>query len=741
MTDFVRIPGKIFAENASPVGNNPEIGKFGNAKQGIYTGEADVQEIQNSEAWSQGWAEAVVAAMNYPPLPEMNGVLKVLSYQICYLLQKGIPEWNADTIYYKNDYVNYNGKLYYSNIDNNTFEPETRGAGNSWLSGTSDVAIATLESNGISRPDGETITITEDGTLHSPKWNLFDIVQKDHKLTYEEKEGLELLGEYVYKEVADGRYGYPDFYAKCLEEYNEGIDNTEEIEGITIKINSNGHKFYDIKDKEKIDEIYETTGVAWYYGIDEENQRILLPRISNIILTTKEKIPDIGNGMTFGVTDGQKYFGLLPSGNHYEDYIDKAYGAPVGSTQQDAVFSSGKSLGVTSDPEKSGIIADLSLVKNKEIYHVYMVVGNTTITQAQTKVTEVTTSENDTLPLFTGIYFDFKPNHVSWLKAGTLVNRSEYKTAYDELDKVLKREETKYGEGFKVIKETAKLPDTDYSEYWIVNEEEQTFRTPLKTSLLNTISSARILVDKKEPTEKDPSWYNLYSDGWLEQGGLTDASTKTAIVFPKAFKDKNYFFTIDQTGDDTNYDSGSDQTRYDLRETNGITVYKYTAIAAPWVAKGYSNKPTAEQIANSENIGLYFKVANAVENLEVIDAGEVMEALNNAVNKTECKSYVIDTYTNEDSGYRVYSDGYCEQWGEVHLPGNTWVPVNLYKNYSDNNYNVSGTLLVPNSFGRTLSAVYVDNDNKTSSSFNFRVYGESPGALWKTSGYLPEGSY
>ncbi len=596
---------------------------------------------------------------------------------------------------------------------------------------------------GMIKPDNKTTFTDEDGTLRSPKWNLFDIVQKDHKLTYEEKEGLELLGEYVYKDTQDKRYGYPDFYAKCLEEYNSE-DNTEEIEGITIKINSNGHKFYDIKDKEKIDEIYETTGVAWYYGIDEENQRILLPRISNIILTTKEKIPVIGNGMTFGVTDGQKYFGLLPSGNHYEDYIGKAYGAPVGSTQQDAVFSSGKSLGVTSDPEKSGIIADLSLVKNKEIYHVYMVVGNTTITQAQTEVTEVAASENDTIPLFYGQYFDFTPNHVSWLKAGANESGKIYQSAYNELLKISKGEETKYGEGFKVIKETAKLPDTDYSEYWIVNEEEQTFRTPLKTSLLNTISNARILIDKKEPTEEDKSWYNLYSDGWLEQGNwgqpLNSATGRNLVKLLKPYKDTNYEVFASSTAGHA-YASASVSSESEIGcETRGHD-FSLQQCSVSWITKGYAQKPNVEEISKSQNTGLYFKVANAVENQQLIDCGEVLEELNNKIGKTECKSYVIDTYINEDSGYRVYSDGYCEQWGRLTTKssGDEKMTVTLLKTYSNTDYKVL-TQILDTTDTPFIPWYLASVTNKTVNSFQKYTHPHWP-LDWYACGYLAEGEY
>ncbi len=160
-----RIPGKIFAENASGVGNNPEIGQFGSAKSGAYLGTDNVREIQGTDAWSQGWTSAVVSSNNYPPLPEMNGVLKVLSYQICSILQQGIPFWDSETVYFKNNYVNYNGAIYFSTIDNNTTEPTTEEGGNNWQSGTIDLPIATLYSIGAVQPDGVSIGITPAGVI------------------------------------------------------------------------------------------------------------------------------------------------------------------------------------------------------------------------------------------------------------------------------------------------------------------------------------------------------------------------------------------------------------------------------------------------------------------------------------------------------------------------------------------------------------------------------------------------
>ncbi len=47
---------------------------------------------------------------------------------------------------------------------------------------------------------------------------------------------------------------------------------------ITTYNNANGHIFYNLADKEAIDTFFDTYGVCWMYGIDEENERVFLPR-------------------------------------------------------------------------------------------------------------------------------------------------------------------------------------------------------------------------------------------------------------------------------------------------------------------------------------------------------------------------------------------------------------------------------------------------------------------------------
>lgn len=110
-------------------------------------------------------------------------------------------------------------------------------------------------------------------------YQMFDIVMKDHVLSYAETLGLAPLGTYVYKEaIAGTRYGYPDFYAKVVEEYQDLNNTTDTVDSVTVTINANGHKFYDIADKATFDNIFGITGECWYYGIDTTNERIFLPR-------------------------------------------------------------------------------------------------------------------------------------------------------------------------------------------------------------------------------------------------------------------------------------------------------------------------------------------------------------------------------------------------------------------------------------------------------------------------------
>lgn len=210
-------------------------------------------------------------------------------------------------------------------------------------------------------------------------YQMFDIVLKDHVLDYEETLGFAQLGTYVYKEaIAGTRYGYPDFYAKCVEEYTGATSSTATISGqtVTIYTATNGHIFYDIADKSAFDDLYTALGIANYYGLDTTNERVFLPR--NDYLTkyvANGTHPVRGNGKTLGLTNGSVDVGLTFTTQNSICFAGhtNAYDVNYDTTYPGTNASLGK-YGVVTDGSKSGIVADITNTSNG--LYAYMVVGN-----------------------------------------------------------------------------------------------------------------------------------------------------------------------------------------------------------------------------------------------------------------------------------------------------------------------------------------------------------------------------
>ena len=103
---------------------------------------------------------------------------------------------------------------------------------------------------------------------------------------------------------------------------------------------------------------------------------------------------------------------------------------------------------------------------------------------------------------------------------------------------------------------TGELDTCSYAEYeteltmtgscykWAVDTANEKFRIPFIPDKL----SERFLVEKKEPTETDPTWYNLYSDGWCEQGGWQSISKAATgyITLLKEYRAVDYTVTTSQ---------------------------------------------------------------------------------------------------------------------------------------------------------------------------------------------------
>ena len=486
---------------------------------------------------------------------------------------------------------------------------------------------------------------------------MFSIAKFDKILNFEESKGYALQGTYVYKESAPERYGYPNFYNKCLEEKTAGTETQTALGSSTITTynNANGHIFYDIADKDIVDNYFASTGIAWLYGIDSENERIFLPRaeICNFAqgkyLTT---IPAGGNGKSLGLTNGTQESHL------YSHNVSGSYGlyAVTPATTNLPASNYGNRVygdtGVTTNPNNSGVVAYTSgLAPRGATSYLYIVVGNTEQESAITDVTEITTSENDTIPLFTGMYFDFAPNNASWLKAGTQQNSGGiYTSCYNTLVNCLTEANNIYG--LKVIETADMVAGVDYSEYWKVDQNEMYFIMPTKLS------------------------YGVYESTALVRGNGTTLGLYNGTSY------------VGLTGNDHNSNANLFNTPLYGKKIGTPETQTFITSAVSYGITPDSSKSGIVADLQVARAQLYFKVANAVQNLELLDAGTVLEALANKMDKQEYKNYITKTYQNGTSWYRIYSDGWCEQGGYVNQSANP-VTVTFLKPFKNANYTMS----------------------------------------------------
>lgn len=144
MEKLERQTQKIFGGNA-PADDLAALGSFKSGTP-IYTD--DIAMLQN-EAYEQGYSAALVAD-EAPFLEEQNSVPYVLSKQLAYLFQTGIPEWDPNTTYYANtSFCQINGIIYQSLTDNNL--------GNNPATDNENWEIWGGAGSGASRNIGETV--------------------------------------------------------------------------------------------------------------------------------------------------------------------------------------------------------------------------------------------------------------------------------------------------------------------------------------------------------------------------------------------------------------------------------------------------------------------------------------------------------------------------------------------------------------------------------------------------------
>lgn len=122
---------KIFAKNAQ----STDLGVVGSKNAGNPQYSTDIETLQSLTNWETG-LRAQVSNSDAPYLQDQNSILYVITYQLAYLFQAGIAEWQVDTEYISGrSVVLRSGKIYIAIANSTGVEPEvTSGWESSWKS-------------------------------------------------------------------------------------------------------------------------------------------------------------------------------------------------------------------------------------------------------------------------------------------------------------------------------------------------------------------------------------------------------------------------------------------------------------------------------------------------------------------------------------------------------------------------------------------------------------------------------
>lgn len=144
------------------------------------------------------------------------------------------------------------------------------------------------------------------------------------------------------------------------------------------------------------------------------------------------------------------------------------------------------------------------------------------------------------------------------------------------------------------------------------------------------------------------------------------------------------------------------------------------------------------------NGSLYYYVGEIVQNANLIDAGRIGEILPTKLDASKVKAYIVETYQNGDSWYRVWSDNWCEQGGLQSGQGAPYglQTVTLLKPYIGTNYTVTANIvwgtdwftnnsITPNLASSTDATGCITN--RTKSSFDIQRLSAH---FWKAEGYI-----
>lgn len=669
MPKIERKTQKIFGGNAE----SDQLAVFGSMITGTPVYNDDIETLQ-SEAYTEGW-QVAVAANEAPFMEEMNGVQYGFSKQLAYLFQQGIPEWDAGTTYYLNSFCQVGGVIYKSKLDENI--------------------------------------------NHSPGDDTEEIYWTPFKAGDSGSGGLEVcdIGMSLYIDETKGLRRWLNGQIVAINQNTQGfLTRLKKIVALYPSLLTTEENWQAAK---KLSAFGQVGKFVFNYAEDGETvESVRLPSVVNI-----QGLLDLQNlGMTVQAglpnIEGTVYYG--------HGYLANAYGAfyrgNPGNLPRTTDGRVETDYNLIFDASRSNPIYGASdTVQEEAIQYPYYI----QIATGQETEVNITNEIELNNPFFFGMsqYFDVEPNNLSWLKSdGVYKPKSVYPDYYNWILENV----NKGVKGFKGQEGYCFIATDSSGYYWWVSTESPVvgasvyrydagvnsmfFDGTVETLTSNGFTFTSIFEGSSYTVTRDSSKDTsiLHPTAWITDNDFEINTSDETFRLPLKNGTEGMFgggavvgngislgFTNGiQTGVMSQYADGGAQSYGAFLYTggSGSNVGTAPSVGAFAVnrAVGLTTDPTKSGlvVANAgvvpDGWALYYYVGETVQNANLIDAGRMQEQITNI--NAPSRGYLVQSYVNGTSGYRVYSDGWCEQWGRITVGLDASVSVTFLKPFMNASY-------------------------------------------------------
>lgn len=692
----------IFAKNASL----DDVTIFGSTLAGDTQKSTDLDDIQ-SEAYEIGWRDAVISNKNYPLLSDMNGVMLTFSQQIAYLLQHGSCGWDNATTYYTYDLVNVDGIIYVCTIDENVGNPPSEL--NGWAVFYNPDTMANIDLSNLSEIGESKLNKLPQFCINSGS---VDADGNGNCLQLPSGSTTIITKNWIQPTLSsNGTWGVSDFAVKW-------IGSGEGVGGAYIAFDGN------LSSHTTSGKHYVNTYLCFYSSqtINISNINVYMswmPRTACEILASNDDSTYTSLG-TFS-NPSNNYWDIPINTNGQEYKYWQIHFTNGGTSDNWPGYIN--EVTITATYQEEIVSADNIILKGSEVPVKITNGYNTSYILTQDNALDMSTGYADGTY---NIYASITDGSLSAYKAPLYIQKTE------PLGENVATSTNAISSGDYSGQPKANAFDGNLSTFWGSSQLGSTAINGVayigNSNLTSPIKRVRIYQSYSESTLPASTYCDSFkfqysNDGttWIDLNTITGATYQQWQVFD-----------VD-----------------DYTPTGATHSFRILALNFPYSTTGYNwiigelqllSLPSENTVWLDKSVRPLkaYKYNNGWQEFTNVPVGTT-DVLSGAVIACETLPYnwtdknIVEEQRGQ-GGYRIYNNGYCEQWG-VYNNTSGLKTISLYKSYANKDY-----LIFIMGFGGTTTpddiyAPATNNGNYSVSQFTFHTQ-YTYGGKWKTEGYL-----